>query len=186
MPVPIPPVSGTLWASLSFGGPYLKGYPRAASDKEKGIIQSDLEYGESRAQNILEPIFKQYYDVDTVDGWTGSDIPVMVSDWADELAAAYCVLIASVGGRLDRKNDYKGWAMNVIQEVKEWLRQGMPILDADGEIIDGRGGIERSAAGLRGPAVSSLACTEVFDDESLRDLVEYHGDPSRTFYGEDD
>lgn len=183
MPVPLPPAGGEFWADLSFGGPYLKSYPQAATTGDKGLTEDDLTYGETKAQDALYPMFYVFYTAETLATWTGAQIPSQVNQWADELAAAYCLHFASAGGRVERKDNYRQWALDLLAEIKAFLLSGKPIIGTDGEVIPGRTTPALSGAGLRGPVSSSFDLDVVFDEEPLKDLVENHSRPGedRTF-----
>ncbi len=176
MPIVMPGVGGVNWADLDFGGPYLKSYPKQATTNDKGLHSDDLLYGETKAQNVLYPLLRQHYPKATLDSWTGSEIPLQVQDWADELAAAFTLHLASTGGRVDRKDNYRDWAKDLIMGIKEFLMKGGVIIGADGEIVEGLTTPEKSAAGVRGPASTGSHTSEIFTEKPIEDLVELHGD----------
>ncbi len=128
-------------------------------------------------------MFYVFYDAEVLATWTGAQIPSQVRQWADELAAAYVLQLAAAGGRLERKNDYRQWALDLLAEVKAYLLAGKPIIAPDGSVVPGRTTPALTGAGLRGPVSSSRDLDVVFDEEPLKDLVENHSRPGeeRTF-----
>jgi len=182
MPIIMPPVVGPTqdtWATLEFGSYYLKEHPEAAPTRSRGLVQDDLDFGEIRAQNMLEPLMIMYYPEDTVASWVNADIPPIVKDWANELAAAYALHEAAASGRMDRKNEFEEWISRVIQKVIEWLSEAKLIQAPDGSIIEAR--TTPINANRKGPVSSARFREPVFDDETLREMVEVYSRNPRNY-----
>ena len=186
MPVEIPPATDVYWASLSFGGPYLKSYPQAATTGSKGLTEQDLRYSERKAHHRLWSMFRRYYAKATLEGWVAQDVPEPVKDWADQLAACYALQLGATGGRIARKDSYWEDAKKLLQEVKQFLEDGEVLVDVENEIIPGLQSPEHSAAGIRGPRVSTREATRVFNEEPLKALVECDSPCPREYVTEEE
>lgn len=183
---PIPPASNVYWAELEFGGPYLKSFPVVASDKTKGLTQDDLDYGERKAHYQLYGLFRQYYSKEILESWISLAIPQQVRDWADEIAAAHALALAAAGGRIERKDNYREWAEAVLKEVRSFLSSGGILLDIDHNVIQGLKTPTQSAAGIRGPRVSTQETPRVFSEGILKWLVERDAIVQRSYTTEEE
>lgn len=182
----IPPATDTYWASLTFGGPYLKSYPITAPSGPKGATESDLRYAERRAHHRLWSIFRRHYSKETLEGWVAKDVPEQVKDWADELAAAYFLNLQSMGGKIQRKDSYREQAQDILKEVNMFLKSGQVLVDVNNEVILGLETPELSAAGVRGPRVSTAEASRVFTERPLKCLVETDSAYPRSFITEEE
>jgi len=182
MPIIMPPVdppTSDTWATLEFGSYYLKEHPEAAPTQGRGVVQSDLTFGEIRSQNWLEPQMIMFYPEETVAAWTGADIPPLVKDWATELAAAYALHAAAASGRLDRAKEFEEWIERIKAMILEHLRNGWIIQDPDGQIITAR--VTPIDSPTKGPVSSFADREEVFTDEVIEEMVEVHSRRPRAY-----